>query len=270
MLIEFIIKRENIRRRRARGLPAPWTDDSVLAKWRFCNIDREHDRETMWIKDNIRTPYASHSSLWFNLVISRLINWSSTLKELGFYAKWGPDHFIQTMDSIKGKKWSSAYIVSTNGIQKSKPNYIAEDVLTPLWERRKEITFSTCAEWAEFLLSCNGFAGFMANQIITDLKYTRYLDSATDRSTFCLAGPGTRRGLNRYFNRPLNTTGDFHAELIFVRKKIMRDARIKRMFPHTFDDLNNLANTFCEYDKFLRVKNGEGTPRSRFTPTPTP
>jgi hypothetical protein len=34
-------------------LPAPWTDDSVVANFRFTNVRREHDKETRWLIANI-------------------------------------------------------------------------------------------------------------------------------------------------------------------------------------------------------------------------
>jgi hypothetical protein len=34
----------------------------------------------------------------------------------------------------------------------------------------------------------------------------------------------------------------------------------------TFEDLNNLSNCLCEYDKYCRVLHGEGVPRSRYVP----
>jgi hypothetical protein len=267
----FIFEREQVRLKRKRGHPAPWTEDPILREWRFCNVDREHDRETIWIREYIRGPHADHPSLWFNLALARFVNWSPTLDQMGFYKTWMPSDFISVMETRKqhGQKvWSGAYIVSTNGATKPKPNYIAEDVLTPMWGRRKETKdFTECAHWAEFFLSCNGMASFMANQVITDMKYTRYLVNALDRHTFVLAGPGTKRGINRFFERDLGfTKANFEHELIAIRKLVFRERNMRRYFDGAFEDLNNLSNCFCEFDKYQRVKNGEGTPRSRYTP----
>jgi hypothetical protein len=59
-LLHWARERYSIRCKRAAGLPPPWTDDPVLAAHRFCNASREHDRVTIWIRQNIRERYVGH------------------------------------------------------------------------------------------------------------------------------------------------------------------------------------------------------------------
>ena len=58
------------------------TDDPILRQYRFCNVYREHDRVTVWIRQNIREPYAEHPTLWFMLAVARYINWPPALQDL--------------------------------------------------------------------------------------------------------------------------------------------------------------------------------------------
>lgn len=44
--MSFVRERESIRLKRERGDPRPWTDDVALRRYRFTNIDREHDTGT--------------------------------------------------------------------------------------------------------------------------------------------------------------------------------------------------------------------------------
>src|SRR5690606_38730868 len=86
----WVRKREAIRVRKEAGQEPPYTDDPILRAFRFCNVRREDDRVTVWIRDHIRRPYADHPHLWFMLCIARQINWPETLAELITSAAW-PD-----------------------------------------------------------------------------------------------------------------------------------------------------------------------------------
>ena len=41
---DFCIEREKIRKKRDRGLPPPWTNDTIFKQARFLNVFREDDR----------------------------------------------------------------------------------------------------------------------------------------------------------------------------------------------------------------------------------
>jgi hypothetical protein len=75
-LFYWVREREEIRLRKAGGHPSElWTSDSILSTYRFCNVRREDDRVTGWVRDYIRDPYADHPHLWLMLCIARQINW---------------------------------------------------------------------------------------------------------------------------------------------------------------------------------------------------
>ena len=44
-----------------RYIGPPWSDDPVLANHRFCNVFREDDRATVWLREHIRDPMRDHS-----------------------------------------------------------------------------------------------------------------------------------------------------------------------------------------------------------------
>jgi hypothetical protein len=90
-LFYWVREREDIRRRKDRGDAQDiWTSDSILQTYRFCNVRREDDRGTVWIRENIREPFAGHPLLWLMLCIGRQINWPDTLAELIGFGAW-PD-----------------------------------------------------------------------------------------------------------------------------------------------------------------------------------
>jgi hypothetical protein len=92
-LTSWIEEREAIRLRRAAGEEAPWTQDSILAEWSFCNARREDDRVTSWIAENWRERHAYNPDLWFATVVARFVNWPDTLAELGWPLPWISEDF---------------------------------------------------------------------------------------------------------------------------------------------------------------------------------
>jgi hypothetical protein len=206
--------------------------------------------------------------MWFALIIARLINQPNTLDRIydTDHSHWDKEKFLAATDPDVHPKpiFNAAYIVSTNGRPMQKNEYIANCVLDPLWCERasKPLNGFNCVTWASWLLKFQGMGDFMANQIVTDYKYTKICDTSKDRNSFVMAGPGTRRGLNRYFSKDIHHsfTRVEGANLLFdIRKDIYKNCSI--MINGYFHDLNNLSNCFCEFDKYVRVLNGEGTPK---------
>jgi hypothetical protein len=80
VLLHWVSEREIIRVRKEvhKDPPALWTHDPILRDWRFCNVRREDDRVTVWIRKNIRERFAGHEHLWFMLCAARMINWPRT------------------------------------------------------------------------------------------------------------------------------------------------------------------------------------------------
>lgn len=282
IFLYFIHEREAIRLKKEQGLATPWTKDDILGKFRFCNVNREHDAVTEWIDRNIRRVFKDDPSLWFTLIVARLMNQPSTLGRIygiddgGYGAEWDKKWFLKMTDPDTQPKpiFNAAYIVSTNGQAVQKNIYVAEQVLDPIWDgagqvhaEMKDLDWS-CQEWADWLLQFNGMGDFMVNQIVTDYKYTALCCDASDRSTFVMGGPGTRRGLNRYFGRDKSNginRGRMQMELKQIRRDILPDCdnQIARCFSY---DLNNLSNCFCEYDKYMRALSGDGKPKQRYIP----
>lgn len=275
LLTYWITERENIRLRKEQGLPQPWTDDAILKAWRFCNVNRCHDRETIWIFNNVIGLHEDSPVLWFNLAIARFINWSPTLTAMGYFTEWDANRFVSAIQGMRGKAYTGAYMIPAGPPGKPKDQFLADDVFTPMWLSRHvaPVVGRTCDAWDRFLQQFRCLGDFMRNQIITDIKYTRMLPrkDTHDWTTFVLPGPGTKRGLNRLHKRPLEAgfkNGEGQAMLIELR--IALERHVDDTIWAYLHDLNNLSNCMCEFDKFSRVLNNEGKPRSRYVPDERP
>lgn len=261
--------------------PPPWTADRILQQYRFCNIYRELDRVTIWIREHIREPYAEHPNLWFMLCAARQINWPETLAELmarGAWptgAKWSAARARRVMlaRQARGDKlYTGAYMLNAHGVSpdapKDKAYFTCYLVLGSVWRARKKILAAlaqgTLQAAHAALLPYHGWGDFTAAQVVADLKYTRYLTNAPDWWDWAVLGPGSKRGLNRVLGRPI--TGNFpHAEEVLRLLRSIRD-HFKELYPELPPlCLQDVQNCLCEFDKYCRAKFGEGRPRARYS-----
>ena len=268
----FAQKRHYIYLRRTAGAPPEtWTDDPILKTYRFCNMYRELDTVTDWLRVHWREPHADHPDLWHAFVVARHINNVPMLTALGgITLPWDPGHFIDVGMARKqaGERvWSAAYIIGTR-TPGDKCIYIADNVLTPMWRQRDVIRpqpGDTLTSWHMQLGLWFGMASFMAAQVIADIKHaTPALKNAGDWHTFCASGPGSRRGLNRIFERDKNAPwreDDFRLKLLSLRQEL---APMFAASGWAIPDAQDVQNMLCEFDKYERTRLGEGKPKQLF------
>jgi 5-hmdU DNA kinase, helical domain len=269
--VEFIDARHDIYVRRFLHKESkPWTVDPILQQYRFCNVYRELDAVTQWIAKNWRTPHQTDPYLWFALTVARLFNRPETLAYIQYPVPFKPEEVYKRLNILQGmgKVFNPAYIVSTNGVSMDKIDYLLERVLEPLWKNREKVTEAIYDEEAGLaeihaeLTKHNGIGSFLGGQIIADLKYTPDFDGLVDWWTWAASGPGSRRGLNRVLGLPTRTPMSEEQWLKHVQKltEIVNTANVLPERIHAQD----LQNCLCEFDKYQRVRLGEGTPKQRY------
>lgn len=269
-LFKFIRARHCIYLMREAGNRKPWTGDPILQKYRFCNVYRELDTVTQWISKHWRTPHENDRHLWFAMVVARLFNNVETLEELGFPKEFDivqMSLILHARKSDGNRVFNPAYIVSTNGRALDKIDYVLQEILRPMWENKAMMVphESDTLEAVYFrLLRCNGMGTFMSAQIVADLKYTPMLKNAADWWTFAASGPGSRRGLNRVMEAEPEARWreqDWHNTLMRLHDEINT-----LMVGHNMVNLHaqDLQNCLCEFDKYERVRLGEGRPKQLY------
>lgn len=274
--IAFVIERHRIYRRRAAGSSAPWTKDEILATYKFCNVYRELDRTTMWIRDHWREPHERHIHLWFAMIVARFINLPDTLENLALPGRWNRAQFLHVMNDRKARGlrcYSGAYIVSTNGQTTDKALYLADLVFEPLWQRREALRpreHQSLRNWHETLMTANGMGSFMAAQIVADMKYVPPLTGAGDWWSFAASGPGSRKGMNYVLGREPKAKWKEHEwkEALMELSMLVRPHLERESMPRMHNQ--DLQNCLCEFSKYERTRLGTGRPKSNFTPHPEP
>ncbi len=272
-LLYWMEERQRIYLKRSASEPPPWTSDPILQKFRFCCTYRENDKVTKWIRENWREPYADHKNLWFAMCIARQINWPDTLEILGFPRSWSASRTytkLVNLEESRVKVYTSAYRLgaghSTLGMKRS--HITTNLILDNLWKQSQKsgseppwLRYQCPLEVAfEYLKGFYGFGPFMAYEVVTDLRHTKWLNPV-DANTWCNVGPGARRGLNRIIGRELRYKPpgtELLVEIRWAMSWIYANAN-RKLLPTL--EMRDVEHSLCEFDKYCRaydaVKGGD-------------
>jgi len=263
----FAAERQAIFHRRVGGDPAPWTDNSILRQYKFCNAYRASDRVSQFlirhvIYDGIKR---SAEDELLRIVLFRLFSRIQTWEALdgavgGIDAKrFDPDRYGSVLDGVRtiGPIYTAAFILcATNAFgQLSKHRnhmlLLVEMMRTGL-PRRVACARSLRAVF-EALLEYPLIGPFMAYQIATDINYSELTDFS--ENDFTVAGPGALRGIGKVFT----DTGGRKPDTVIMEMVKQQEAAFESR-GIDFQDLFgrplqaiDCQNLFCEVDKYSRL-----------------
>jgi len=281
-LVMFVKERQRIYEVRQAGKPKPWTSDPVLQTVRFSNMLRENDTVTKWIAQTWRDPFHDWPDLWFVMVVARLVNEPATLAEMGFplvsgSKHWNREAFEQTIVCRRAaglRAYNPAYMLTTCNKTISKVQHHVQ-MLDSLWAARETLRPrrpETLLNYHRVLSEWYGLGSFLTGQVIADLKYAKDtpLEQAKDWMTFAASGPGSRRGMLRLEERPLkewraDSEDLWWHKLIRLRDKIMPRLKYTKLYEAHAQDVQNWL---CEFDKYERVRLGQGPAKQKYNGRP--
>ena len=127
--IRFVNEREVVRALKDYGAPKPWSEDPIMQTTYFCNVHREDDKTTKWIRKHWG---AQRPNYEFAMLTARIFNRPATLREIE--RPWDDipmwfEHLVTTLDLLADRRaqiWSGAYIISTNGQRVSKAQHCVQ------------------------------------------------------------------------------------------------------------------------------------------------
>lgn len=271
-LVYWITERESIRLRKESGAPAPWTTDPAMAEVRYCNVHREDDKVTKWLRAN--PVYSGADVPVWVVVLSRMVNRISSLAYIERHVALGDLTGIK--EDLKNLRergdviWGNAYTISTCGKSMDKVDYVIDWVVAEvrrteqsvLWRKGMKDPWS-CALFFKWLTHHDGLGSFLAAQVVADLKNMpgHPLNSAPDFDTFVTHGPGSLRGVAAYFGTPC-TPGQFKGLLSLIAQQVtpLLPAYVGKLH------MQDLQNCMCEFSKYIRVIEG-GKARNNYHAT---
>jgi len=273
----WINQRHAIYCRKKEGLPWPWTEDKILQKYKFTNVFRELDKTTVWMRENLTNPNAHHSYplMIYNCAVFRMFGTMEMCEAIGGWQDiYNPRHLKriarERLDN-KQKVFTGAYIITNQGKKDPKENIVVDEFLFAIWDYRQLLSDiasrGSLQQMHQNLGKLQGWGGggFMAYELVSDLRHTPVLRDATDINTWANAGPGAKRGLNRVFGRPLKFASSKHGWNEEMKKLLLKVNALKHSYVPTLE-MREIEHSLCEFDKYERVKNGEGKPRSIYQP----
>lgn len=262
-------ERERIRLRRADGQPPPWTEDEVLANFRFCNVHREHDKTTEWFRTHVRELLTGASAFdqvaatiafrWFNR-----IEVGEIIQDL-LVEKWDTEEARTRLEQVQPIVTGAYMIKTPEGMNK------LDGVLYSIDRARQELP-SILAEWTsktplqtatEDLTWIQGLGPFLAFEIVSDLRWS-ILHNAPDIMTWANAGPGCTHGLGRLFERDnpwrwKRGNTDHQKEMVEVMLALLEMSKHEDLWLQSWRpwEMREVEHWACEYDKWCRGKNNE-------------
>jgi hypothetical protein len=284
----WINERHRIYLNRKAGDKWPWTKDKILREFKFTNVYRQLDRVTQeWTKRYVtlldKGRNLEDEDILFQCAQFRLFNWPETYDAL-FYGlrRWDMAKAIDllTKRQEEGKQiFTGAYIIPNAGRTDPKIQVICE-ALEAMHKERRKLTrkikkYASMERAVELLQAYPTIGGFIGYEIACDLRHTRVLSHARDVNSWANPGPGARRGIHRLL------TGDRHysgkkPDYIAAMRQLLVEARPaiaseSALGKHVFlcdwpFEMREIEHSLCEFDKYMRVKNGEGRPRSIYRP----
>jgi len=270
-LMFWIQERYEVLQKKRRGEPAPWSTDPTFQSVYFCNVHREDDKVTQWIRREYLMAVSNYAALGgrgplnteFNMVMARLVNKTESLDKL----RWPwlgevHDYAWRRFELVMAEAgaWGSAYIVSTCGRAQPKHEYVQE-LLKEVLEQVAALPYTgTLANAHTLLVGVRGLASFMAAQVVADLKNTlgHILYTAPDWWTWCAAGPGSLRGMAWVLGVDKVSTKEFNATIPQLHEWVSAEFSRARVCAQ------DLQNCLCEFDKYMRVSTGSGRSKRKY------
>lgn len=277
---KFIIDRQTIWHKRfVEKLPAPWTSDSILQDFKFCNIYRQLDAGTIAITNHICGENLSPQQKLFNIVAYRFFNKKNTFETLFDGPLNNYDfNFAKLEKQFDAAKlneniFNNAYLVSSHNYDANyRPSekhiqilMMLRDLAPKMDEFANKLIISKPDNAISIINDFVPMSGpFLAGQILLDATYTKDLVKFTDND-FLVVGPGAKWGLDIIFGRNLSATeADEKCRYLHsIQNEFLCDdwMRVRWQNPDysnaPYISLHDIQNSLCEFRKYWRLSNGE-------------
>lgn len=279
----WIKERHRVYLRRRAGKPKPWTDDEILQSYFFTNPYRENDKVTVWFRKNVREPLRNDPRVlmatvifrWFNLIYTgeQLLKYPGN-GDFGALDDWNRKAVVSRLSGLRGhgaKIFTGAFMINS---PPGKPKLEAIcDRIQGVWKEREHLLSRwedgvTLEGFHEALMTFDGLGGFMAYEIVTDLRHTYLLENAPDIMTWANPGPGCIRGLYRIAGIEIKNKSNATSPppLPDVQARLQRLLRLSKTKLRGMPplEMREVEHSLCEYDKYSRALAGDGKLKRRY------
>lgn len=285
---DYLTERENVRLRKEAGDFFPWTEDKILQTYKFTNVRRHHDRTSnelreMFYKENFND---DRRAILMNCATYRYFGTYEFAKEIGWqnYDDFDFEFIEDTAEdrlANRERVFTGAYVITNQGISAPKQEVVVNHFLKALWKETPEIVklAQTTQSWekvAKRMMLIKGFGGtgFMTKEVLLDTTYTGFWENYSEKpnedaftfpadwDTWTPIGPGALRGAARIYGdesaKPLKNEQAFNCIMDLMKMQDLFFGHDFRLSP------TDIQFGLCEFDKYERVRLGQGKPRSKY------
>jgi alpha-glutamyl/putrescinyl thymine pyrophosphorylase clade 1 len=297
---EFCYERQHIwHKKSVQKLPPPWTNDTTLQTYHFCNVYREIDKGTKYIIDRvINNNKLSNEQKILNIVAYRFFNKIGTFEDT-FEGLLDPKtydfkYYERLLDSkIKSgqKLFHVAYIITPKPFHSSyRTNNKHIQVLLVLGWLKDQLVKNNflenlqntkTAEDSFRALDIPLTGNFLRYEIWQDISYTNIIPF-TDND-FLIVGPGALWGIELIESRPIqiaealkycfNLRDSQEKQFQELKSRTSKDwlaIHYKDAYsnvPHL--SLANIEAGLCEFRKYIRLNDSTAQARKRIYKAPS-
>lgn len=286
---DFVNERESIRLRKEAGDFFPWTEDEILRSYKFTNVHRHHDRTSRELINRFYGPHFRDDarSVLMNCAMFRYFGTWEFAQAVGWqdYDSFDFEMIKDVAESRladRERVFTGAYVITNQGISAPKQEVVVDYFLKDLHKKAPDLCklAQTTQSWEKVgrqMMQINGFGGtgFMTKEILLDTTYTGFWSAEIitypGEGTFSFPkdwwdwtpiGPGARRGAARVVGDD-SATPISESKSSWVIKELldfqgMLWKHSGKLAPH------DIQFQLCEFDKYERVRLGQGKPRSRY------
>jgi alpha-glutamyl/putrescinyl thymine pyrophosphorylase clade 1 len=288
----FAAERQAALERRIAGAPPPWTHDSILQTFKFCNVYRAADRVSQYMIREVAcgTDPVEPIDRLFQIVafrvFSKIETWRGVRALFGRYPTLedlNNGSFTEALEQVKRTNdglYTGAFILCANNAYGYTAKHLNHVELfrhmflkSALGERLLDAR--SLQEVYEMLLAYPLMGNFMSYQVAIDLNYSDLIDFS--ENDFTQAGPGALRGIKKAFE----DLGDYSPSDIILWMVDHQEEEFKRL-NFNFNGLwgrplhaIDCQGLFCELDKYCReavpeLMSARKRIKTRFTPSTEP
>ncbi|WP_437760783.1 nucleotide kinase domain-containing protein [Sorangium sp. So ce1389] len=264
----FAADRQAIFFRRIEQPRGCWTEDPILARYKFTNAYRASDRVSQFLISKVMYQGDQDvQEIFFRTILFKLFNkidtWRLLERELGTVS-WRDYRFSRydkLLNSAMGRGeriYSAAYIMPmAAGFDGERKHQTHLKLLERMMKDRlhdRLAGVSSLRAAFELLRTYPMMGDFLAFQFVIDLNYSPILNYS--EMDFVVPGPGARDGIKKCFD---TTGGLSEADIIrlVAERQQIEFERLGVKFQDLWGrslQLIDCQNLFCEVDKYARVK----------------
>lgn len=266
----FAAARQQVYEARLLGQSPPWSEDPILAAYRFTNCYRATDRVSQYLITQVcYRGDQTWDEVFFRVLLFKIFNrvatWRLTIAQLGQvswaeydYARYNA--ILSTALSAGERLYSAAYIMPPPQLGEERKHSNHLRLLELMMQDRAPDKMAECPSMEAAFKVLAGYPGvgaFLAYQYLIDLNYSAGL--AFSEMDFVVPGPGAKDGIRKCFGA---AAAGIESEVIRYMADSQEEhfARLGLSFaglrgrPLQLIDCQNL---FCEVDKYARVAHPE-------------